>query len=136
MRLTLRTDYAIRVMIFLARNLETGSTVKELAALHSISHNHLVKIANDLCNSGLLIGKRGRGGGLWLAIAPEKITVGQIVGLMEADKELIAGCNPEYGKPCILSEVCRLRHLNKRAVDAFMKVLHGTTLRDLAATNS
>ena len=45
MRLTDFTDYALRVLMHLGAHPGKTITIREIAAAHGISHNHLVKVA-------------------------------------------------------------------------------------------
>ena len=133
MRLTLRTEHAFRVLIDLARHGHTQNrmTVRHIAERHNVSHNHLVKVVNDLCHHGILVGTRGRNGGIRLARHPKDINIGHIVRLMETESEVMTGCAPLYGRPCVLADTCRLRHLTREATDAFMAILNGMSVQDL-----
>src|SRR5215218_4775640 len=62
MYLTKHTDYALRVLIFLAQR-EELSTVREIAAAHGISQNHLMKVVMRLAKLGYVESIRGNGGG-------------------------------------------------------------------------
>ncbi|MBV1825079.1 RrF2 family transcriptional regulator [Komagataeibacter oboediens] len=135
MRLTLHTDYAIRVLVYLACNEGRRVSVHEISTHHGISHNHLVKVVNRLSNSGIVEARRGRSGGLHLPRIPQDIIIGDIVRLMEADMQAIVSCQPENGQHCVLADICRLRHLLSRSLDAFMEVLDQTTLHDIMPRN-
>ena len=60
MRLTDYTDYALRLLMHLGVNPGKIITVREIAAIHRISHNHLTKIAHQLGVLGILDTLRGR----------------------------------------------------------------------------
>ncbi len=131
MRLTLHTDYAIRVLVYLACNADRRVSVHEISSHHSISHNHLVKVVNRLSNEGIVLTRRGRSGGLVLPCQPQEIIIGDIVRLMEADMQPVVACQPQNGLPCVLADMCRLRRLLSQSLDAFLQVLDRTTLRDI-----
>ena len=63
MHLTLHTDYALRMLMFLA--LEPGSprTIEDIATRYGISRNHLMKVAQTLVQAGFVESLGGRGGG-------------------------------------------------------------------------
>ena len=73
MRLTVYTDYALRLMMYLAVRDDGLATIGEVADSYGISKNHLVKVAHQLAVAGYVETVRGRAGGLRLARAPEKI---------------------------------------------------------------
>ena len=72
MRLTVYTDYTLRVMIYLTLKYQGGevATIDEMARAYDISRNHLMKIVNELSQSGFIETTRGRAGGARLARAP------------------------------------------------------------------
>ena len=63
MRLTKHTDIALRVMMHLAVERETHTTVRYVARRYNVSRNHLVKVVHELVNLGYLSSVQGRGGG-------------------------------------------------------------------------
>ena len=134
MRLSLRTDYAFRVLIHLASNPDFRVTVRDISELHGISHNHLVKVVHHLCHFGMVAGTRGRTGGVRLAIPAENINVGDVIRIMETERKFLPNCETREDSQCLLADVCRLRHLTGRAVDAFMAVLDRMSIQDLIAS--
>src|SRR6185369_5566244 len=66
MRLTLHSDYALRLMMLLAMEPDQRHTIEEVARRYGISRNHLMKVAQTLVQAGFIGGLRGRGGGLRL----------------------------------------------------------------------
>ena len=69
MRLTVYTDYTLRVMMYLAASYPRGGvvTIEEIAKAYGISRSHLMKIVNELSKSGFVEAHRGRTGGVKLA---------------------------------------------------------------------
>lgn len=67
MRLTDRTDYAFRVLMYLAVKGDSLATIREVAGRYGISYSHLAKVARELGRAGYVETVRGRGGGLRLA---------------------------------------------------------------------
>ena len=54
MRLTLHTDFALRVLIQVALNEGELTTINDIAKSSDISKNHLMKLVNDLSQKGYL----------------------------------------------------------------------------------
>ncbi|MFP5393206.1 MAG: RrF2 family transcriptional regulator, partial [Gammaproteobacteria bacterium] len=79
MRLTDHTDYALRVLMYLGANPDRIVTIREIAAAHGISHNHLTKIVHRLGQQGLLFNSRGRSGGIQLGQPAERIMIGSVI---------------------------------------------------------
>ena len=130
MKLTSFTDYALRVLIYLAARPGRRATIAEIAASFEISENHLTKVVHFLGKSGWLANVRGKGGGLELGLAPEVIGVGAVVRLTEGEA-LPAECFSAEGGHCAITPICKLRDVLGEAVDAFYKVLDRYTLADL-----
>ena len=134
MRLTAYSDYALRVLMFLALKNEGRATVKEISDCYGISRNHLMKIVQDLGRAGLVATARGKSGGLALARAPEAIRVGDVVRLTEPDFRLVECFGPGRGGGaggCRLQGCCILTTALSEALEAFLEVLDGYTLADL-----
>ncbi|MDO9372430.1 MAG: Rrf2 family transcriptional regulator, partial [Gammaproteobacteria bacterium] len=67
MQLTLHTDYALRVLIYLRLKGDSLVTISEIADFYQISRNHLVKVVHHLANHGFIHTTRGKHGGMRLA---------------------------------------------------------------------
>ncbi|MCV2361906.1 Rrf2 family transcriptional regulator [Paucibacter sp. DJ1R-11] len=129
MQITQHTDYALRVLIYLASNEERLATVQEIAERFDISRSHLTKVVNGLIRSGFVEGLRGKGGGLRLARPPAEIGVGNVVRQMEGEPVLVECFGEE--SLCVLSSNCRLKGALKSALKAFFAELDAVTLADL-----
>lgn len=69
MRLTLYTDYSLRVLLYLgAKDPEELSTIQNISDSYGISKNHLMKVTHELGKMGYIETVRGRGGGIRLAV--------------------------------------------------------------------
>jgi Rrf2 family nitric oxide-sensitive transcriptional repressor len=132
MRLTVYTDYSLRLLIYAA--LEPGGLVNisDVADAYGISRNHLTKVVHQLGIAGFLETVRGKGGGLRLARSAAEIRVGDVVRCTEPDMALTP-CFKPIDAPCPIVPSCLLRLALQEARDAFLKVLDGYTLADLAA---
>lgn len=130
MRMSLQTDYALRMLIYLALRKEESITVSDVAAQYGLSHNHLLKVALHLRNLGLVKTTRGRSGGIRLASEPQQIGIGMLVRNMGNDFALVE-CMKADGGACILTPACRLKAIICEALDAYLSVFDKYTLADL-----
>lgn len=134
MKLTLWTDYALRVLMYCAAAGERTPlpTVQEIAQAHGISRSHLTKIVMTLAATGWLETTRGRGGGLRLLIAADKLSVGDVVRITEPDLHLVE-CFDPGSNACRIAGRCRLEGALRRATNRFLDELDAVTLADLVA---
>jgi len=130
MRLTEYTDYSLRVLIYLAVNRESVTTIQEIADTYGISKNHLVKVAHNLGRLGFVTTGRGRGGGIRLGREPETIRIGDLVRKVETDFKL-AECFDVETNGCVISAECIYKTALTLAHAAFFNVLDEYTLADL-----
>ena len=133
MRLTVFTDYSLRVLMHVAARTGRLVTIREMAAAYGISQNHLMKVVFELGRHGILETVRGRNGGIRLARAPETIRLGDVVRFTEADTALVECFGPGGG--CVITGPCRLKGVLNEALNAFLDVLDGHTLDDLVRGN-
>lgn len=124
MRLTRYTDYSLRVLIYLATNDDRVCAIAEIAKAYKISYNHLMKVVNALAHYGFVETTRGRGGGLKLARAPNKIGVGDVVRKTEDGMDL-ADCGS-----CVIAPVCGLTPVLRKGVNAMLNVFDDYTIAD------
>ncbi|MCF8476679.1 MAG: Rrf2 family transcriptional regulator [Pseudolabrys sp.] len=130
MRLTVYTDYALRLLMYLAVKDDGLATIAEVAESYDISKNHLMKVAHQLGQAGYIDSVRGRGGGLRLAKPVEAINLGAVVRHTEPDMTVVACLNPR-DTSCAIKSCCVLRGAVMRAAEAFIAVLDTYTLADL-----
>lgn len=126
MRLTLHTDFALRVLIHLNAHPDRLCSISEIAQGYGISHNHLTKVVHRLGKLGYVTTLRGRNGGIRLARPPASINVGEVVRATEDSFQLV-DC-----PSCVIAPVCGLNGLLGTATLAFLAVLDKATLADIA----
>jgi len=125
MQLTRHTDYALRLLIYLAGVEGRRAQIAEVAEAQAISRTHLMKIANQLAHAGYIQAVRGRNGGINLGRDPQDINLGDVVRLTEP------GCALVDCTGCRLIARCNLPGVLDKASMAFQSVLSGYSLADL-----
>lgn len=129
MRLTTMTDYALRLLMYVAQQPQRLCTIAEVAQAYGISEAHLMKVTHQLGLQGWIETVRGKGGGMRLAHAPAAINLGAVVRSIEPDFALVE-CFAT-GSQCTLTGQCRLAGVFGGALEGFMAHLDGFTLADL-----
>lgn len=135
MRITKRTNIAMRVLMFCAVNNDRLVTKSEIAQRCNTSENHLAQVINQLAQMGVLKTQRGRNGGLRLAGPADQIEIGPIFRAMETNMPLV-GCFADADNTCPLISACRLRDALSDAANAFFKRLDSVTLDFLVCNNA
>ena len=132
MQLTQFTDYALRVLIYLARLPPPGmATIPEIAAHFQISRAHLVKVAATLSARGFIESSRGKGGGVKLARPPQTIGIGEVVRITEPHMDLVECFDPKANQ-CRIIRGCFLKAILYESRRAFLAVLDKYSLADAA----
>lgn len=129
MRLTTMTDYAMRLLMYVAHNPDRLCTIAEIADSYGISEAHLMKITHQLGQAGFIETVRGKGGGMRLAAPPAKINLGTVVRSIEPDFSLVE-CFAS-GSSCVLTGRCRLAGIVAGALEGFLAHLDRYSLADL-----
>lgn len=120
MRLTTMTDYALRLLMYVAQQPERLCTISEVAQAYDISEAHLMKVTHQLGLQGWIETVRGKGGG---------INLGAVVRSIEPDFALVECFST--GNQCVLTGQCRLASVLGGALQEFMTHLDGFSLADL-----
>ncbi len=129
MEVTKKAEYAISALVELAINSGEYISSKEIAMRQSIPPNFLPQIIATLGAKGWVEGVRGPGGGVKLLCDPQKITVREIVELIEGPIA-ITRCLTRGGG-CSHQESCPLHNIWARAQAAMLDVLGDTTIADV-----
>ncbi len=96
MRVSAKTDYAVRALIELAsRSDGTAVTAEELAQLQEIPHGFLQAILADLRRAGVVGSQRGQAGGWRMARDAGTVTVADVMRAVDGPLVSIHDVRPE-----------------------------------------
>lgn len=129
MQLTSFSDYAIRVLMYVAMKEPGLSSITEVADAHKIARPHVVKIVHELGRGGYLETQRGRGGGIRLARPATEVNLGALIRFTEKNLALV-DCMGGGGS-CVVVSACGLQAVFRKALDAFFQELEKHTLADI-----
>ncbi|HPD91705.1 MAG: Rrf2 family transcriptional regulator [Rhodobacter sp.] len=133
MRLTTRTNLALRTLMVCAVNPDRIIRKSDVAGAINASENHLAQVVNQLGQAGFINTLRGRHGGFTLARPAEEISVGAVFRAFEAELPFMECMTSE--NTCPLKGTCRMSGHLLRAVEAFYASLDPVMLNELTACN-
>jgi len=131
-QLSKRTQYSLRALYALARCYGQGPVlISRLSEEEAIPRKFLEQILLSLKSSGLVESKKGKGGGYTLVRPPDKITVADVIRLMEGPlAPLPCASETRFRKcdECVDIETCGTRMVMREVRDAISTILDSTTL--------
>jgi Rrf2 family nitric oxide-sensitive transcriptional repressor len=133
--LTQFSDYGLRLVIYLACHPGRVVSTDEISRAFGISRHHLVKVVQTLTDLRVVEARRGRGGGMRLAMSPSEINVGWLVRRTEPHFNLVE-CFDLGTNTCPIAPVCGLKGVLHRAQNAFLGVLDQYTLDQILTRRS
>lgn len=134
MRVSAKSDYALRALIEITRRAAGPDapvvSAEELSRAQGIPHGFLQGILADLRRAGVLVSQRGQAGGWKLAVAPDQVSVADVLRAVDGPIVSISGVRPEnvaYNEQAVV-----LQRVWIAARASLRDVLENTTLTDLA----
>ena len=121
-------EYALRIMIVLAEDLEGPQTSEQIAAATKVSGDYAVKILQWLGRAGLVRGRRGRGGGFYLRCDPTSTTLLDIVNVIDP-LERITTC--PLGRDAHRNKLCPLHSRLDEIIGILTDSLADMTIQDV-----
>jgi len=137
MRLTKAGDYAMRGLIYLARQPKGDvALVGDIAAAMEVPDSFLAKIFQNLARAGLVRSTRGHGGGYSLARSPATITLLEVIECVEGPIVLNDCTDPhtDAGETMTCTSACGAQGVWQEVQEAVRGILEKKTMDELAAT--
>lgn len=130
-----RGRYALRVLIDLAENNESGYIpMKTVAGRQGISLKYIEQIIPVLVKNGFVEGVHGRGGGYRLVMTPDKIKVGDVLRLTDGNLAPVA-CLECNAKTCEKMSECRTYPMWTEFHKLVNDYFDGITIANIMKTN-
>jgi Rrf2 family protein len=127
-------DYCLKALIMLAERFPTAQPqrVEEIASSQNIPENYLRRLLIELKRGGLVTSQKGPSGGYVLARHPSRITMADVVHLIEGDYTPVE-CLEDgaAGTLCQPSDGCAMREVWREVRDNVTAILTRTTLQAL-----
>lgn len=132
MKLSKKSDYALRAMIYLSMNYQKGSVqIKEISTKERIPQKFLENILLTLRKVGILNSKMGLKGGYALARSPDLITLGDVIRVLDGTIAPVDCVSQMSYKKCSEEITCAIRGVMMNVRDAVTEVLDTTTFADM-----
>ena len=130
MRLTTKGRYGMRLVLDIAQHEKYGPvSMAETSLRQDISAKYLERLVGELQRAGIVKSLRGREGGHLLAVPPGKITVGDIVRVLEGESAELACSHNRLS--CPRSVHCLTRAIWVAADQAMFEKLDSVTVKDI-----
>jgi Rrf2 family protein len=127
-----RCEYALRALLELAdRGDERPVRIEEIARRQRIPKNFLANLLVQLKQARMVQSRQGPDGGYLLARSPRKITVGEVVRLVDGPIAPFHCVNEALGEKCDLDGDCGYFPLWKRVRDAVSEIVDRATVADV-----
>jgi Rrf2 family protein len=130
-----KSKYALKALLALGEEYGRGPLlISEIAARERIPKRFLELILLELKNNGILLSKKGKGGGYRLSKPPVQISVGHVLRMLEgplAPLPCVSKTAYERCKECRDEKTCGIRILMKEVREATAAILDSTTLEDV-----
>lgn len=131
-KLSTKSEYACLALVDLSKQYDKGLVkIEEIAKRQHIPKKYLEQILLLLKTSGYLKSKRGAEGGYRLSKAPNKISVAEIVRLMDGALAPVESVSKYFYEPTPISKNKQLIRVFKEIRDYVSKKLESTTFADL-----
>jgi Rrf2 family transcriptional regulator, cysteine metabolism repressor len=133
MKFGVGVDYSLKALLLLAERYPSTLPVRveEIAATQDIPENYLRRLLIELKRGGLVASQKGPSGGYMLARPPARITMAEVVEIIEGDYTPVE-CLEENSTTCPREQPCAMRDVWREVRDSVNGILRGVTLQTLS----
>ena len=135
MKISKKSEYALKALIELAIDHDRGNDImliNDVAKRKEIPKKYLEQILLSLRNAGILVSKRGVGGGYSLSRSPEDISLGEIIRVFEGPLSPLDCVSTDANFSCPDEASCGLYSVMLEVDNAVSGILDGASLKDVA----
>ena len=129
MRLSKTSEYALRILIYMAHTPDQLYTAKQLVKELNVSDKYLRRLMTDLSKSGFIRSSQGRDGGYTFIKSPDAIMLYDIIDSVEGMDKL-NGCFLGF-KKCSCIDPCAMHYLWVGVRTDLNKIFRETKLSDM-----
>lgn len=134
MKFGVGVDYSLKALLMLAERYPgtKPTRVEEIADTQNVPENYLRRLLIELKRGGLVASQKGPSGGYMLAKSPTRITMADVVEIIEGDYCPVE-CLEEAGvATCPKDQPCPMRDVWREVRESVNNILRQTTLQSLA----
>ncbi len=134
MKFGVGVDYSLKALLLLAERYPSTVPIRveEIADTQDIPENYLRRLLIELKRGGLVASQKGPSGGYLLAKAPSRITMADVVEIVEGDYVPVE-CLEESSTNCPREQPCAMRDVWRDVRATVNTILRTATLQSLAA---
>ena len=133
--ITMKTKYALKALAYLATAPpEEPVLIAEIAEKEGIPRKFLELILAELKQHGFVRSRKGRGGGYFLAVEPQKVAIAAVMRVLDgpiAPVPCLSRTAYQRCEGCREEATCGVRLVLQDLYEASVKILESTTLKDL-----
>jgi Rrf2 family protein len=134
MKFGVGVDYSLKALLMLADRYPSAQPlrVEEIAAVQGVPENYLRRLLIELKRGGLVFSQKGPSGGYMLARPPARITMADVVEIIEGDYTPVECLEDGATSFCSRDSGCPMRDVWREVRDSVVGILRNATLQSLA----
>ncbi len=131
LQLTRRGNYGILAVYYIAqRRDDTYISIGEIIENSHIPKPYLSKILQELCRAGILVSRRGLGGGFSLARHPREIKLREVIEVIEG-KIFLVNCMQKAAPGCQQGDACPIVPIWVTLQNFIMEIVGSISFEDI-----
>jgi Rrf2 family protein len=133
MKFGVGVDYSLKALLMLADRYPSAQPlrVEQIAAVQVVPENYLRRLLIDLKRGGLVLSQKGPSGGYMLARQPARITMADVVEIIEGDYTPVECLEEGSNSFCPRDSGCPMRDVWREVRDSVLGILRNATLQSL-----
>ncbi len=133
MKFGVGVDYSLKALLMLAERYPSAQPlrVEEIAAMQGVPENYLRRLLIELKRGGLVLSQKGPSGGYMLARPPARITMADVVEIIEGGYTPVECLEDGANSFCPRDGGCPMRDVWRDVRDAVVGILRNATLQSL-----
>lgn len=135
MKISKKGEYALKALVELAINYDKGEAItliNDIAEREDIPSKYLEQILLTLRNAGILVSKRGVGGGYTLSRPPADISLGEVIRVVEGPLAPLDCVSVSRHVDCPNETTCGLYSVMLEVRNAISSIVDNISLKDIA----